>query len=176
MSCAAQVCRVCTKACFTFAKVFYATGWGGSFWHGVLGYARQRFRACFATFRIAAGGVWVIGVLFKESLNSYKQVIPFPGSSIINEGSCPEFLGGSLSLLYEEGHLGQDLQSDVHPLLRQLRRVGLKFVGLKFSCTFFDPYSCPLLPLLLCYRGGYFLFPSPHESTPGPHTMPALAL
>jgi len=45
----------------------------------------------------------VIGVLLKEIFNSFQQVSPFPGSSIINEGSCPEVLWGGLSRLYEEG-------------------------------------------------------------------------
>ena len=66
----------------------------------------------------------------------------------------------SLGRLYEEGHFGQGLQSNFHPLLGQLRRMGMEF-----SSTFFNPYCCPYLPLLLCYRGGYFLFPSPLEST-----------
>jgi len=85
MSCAAKVCLVCPKACFTFAEMFYAAGWGGSFWHGTLGYARQGYRASFAAIRIAAGGVWVIDVLLKEGFNSYKQGFPFPGSNIIND-------------------------------------------------------------------------------------------
>jgi len=70
--------------------VLYATGWRGSFWYGALGDAGQWYRARFAAFRVAAGGVWVIRVLFKKSFNSYQQVFSFPGSSIINEGSCPE--------------------------------------------------------------------------------------
>jgi len=78
MSCTAKVCRVCPNACFTFAEVFYASSWGGLFCHGALGYARQGYRAHFATFRITAGGVWVIGVLLKEGFDSYKQAFPLP--------------------------------------------------------------------------------------------------
>ena len=54
----------------------------------------------------------------------------------------------------------QGLQSDFHPLLGQLRRVGLKF-----SCAFINPNCCPFLPLVLCCRGGYVLFACPLEST-----------
>ena len=140
--------------------MFYASSWGRLFWHGALGHTRQGYRARFATFRIVAGSVWVRGVLLKEGFDSYQQVFPLPGSSIINEGSCPEVLWRSLGRLYKEGHLSQGLQPDFHPLLRQLRRVDSKFGG-----TFFDPDCCPFLPFLLSSRRGYVLFPCPLEST-----------
>jgi len=59
------------KTYFPFAEVLYAMGWRGLFWYGALGDAGQWYRACFAAFRVAAGGVWVIGVLLKKSFNSY---------------------------------------------------------------------------------------------------------
>jgi len=56
--------------------VFYASSWGGLLWHGVLDYAGQGYRARFTTFRIPAGGVWVIGVPLEEGFDSYQQVFP----------------------------------------------------------------------------------------------------
>ena len=53
----------------------------------------------------------------------------------------------------------EEVSSSIAQQERELRTT------LEFSSTFFNPYCCPYLPLLLCYRRGYFLFPSPLEST-----------
>jgi len=62
----------------------------------------------------------------------------------MDEGSYAKVLWGSLGRLYKEGHLGQGLQPDFHPLLRRLCRLDLKFSG-----TFINPDCNPFLPFLL---------------------------
>ena len=61
-----------------------------------------------------------MSVLLEEGFDAYQQIFPLPGSSIMDEGSYAKVRWGSLCRLYEEGHLGQGLQPDFHPLLRCL--------------------------------------------------------
>ena len=62
--------------------------------------------------------------------------------------------------MYKEGHLGQGLQPDFHPLLRRLYRLDSKFSG-----TSINPDCNPFLPFLMINQGGYVFFPCPLEST-----------
>jgi len=93
----AKVSRICPKAGFPFAEVFFAevfytSSREGLFRRGVVGYTGHGYGARLATFRIPTGGKWVVGVFLEDDFDSCQQIFPLPRSGVINERSRPEMM------------------------------------------------------------------------------------
>jgi len=94
---AAEVSRICPKAGFAFAEVFYTSSREGLFGRGVVGHTGHGYGARLDTFRVPTGGKWMVGVFLVEDFDSSQQIFPLPRSGVIIEmrdlvpRSCGEF-------------------------------------------------------------------------------------